>query len=237
MTRGCFITGTDTGAGKTIVAAAIAAAIRARGVQVGVLKPVITGLEEPASPDWPHDHELLAQAAGCSADAVALVAYEPAVSPHLAAQLAARPIDHAALKRRILAAAARTELLLVEGVGGLLVPLGGGYDVRRLASSLGFPLLIAARPGLGTINHTLLTVEAAHSAGLEVTAVVLTPWPDSPSVVERSNRATIAELSGTSVEVLPEVARADPGVLASAAAGLPLEGWISSWGASDRLKQ
>jgi dethiobiotin synthetase len=118
---------------------------------------------------------------------------------------------------------------VVEGVGGLLVPLSDGYDVRRLAASLGLPLLIAARPGLGTINHTFLTVEAARCAGLEVTAVVLTPWPPSPGVIENSNRATIAALADVEVEVLPPVARADPDLLATAAETLPLERWLSRW--------
>ncbi len=75
-------------------------------------------------------------------------------------------------------AAAACEVLVVEGVGGLLVPFGDGYDVRALIADLGLPLVLAARPGLGTINHTLLTLEAARAADLEVLAVVLTPWPE-----------------------------------------------------------
>lgn len=237
MLRGCFVTGTDTGAGKTVLAAALVAGARARGVSVAARKPVITGLEEPTSPAWPPDHELLARAAGCSAEEVAIVSYDPPVSPHLAAQLADRPIDPAELERKLLAAANDAELAVIEGVGGLLVPLTDGYDVRRLAGSLRLPLLIAARPGLGTLNHTLLTVEAARAAGLEVTAVVLTPWPQSPGVVETSNRATIAALGGLAVEVLPPVARADPDLLAEAAESLPLEQWLSRWLASDRAAQ
>jgi dethiobiotin synthetase len=132
------------------------------------------------------------------------------------------------------AASARSELVVVEGVGGLLVPLSDGYDVRRLAVSLGLPVLIAARPGLGTINHTLLTLEAARSAGLEVTAVVLTPWPEPPGLVESSNRATIAALGGVAVEVLPPIARAEPDLLTKAAERLPLEQWLPRWRASDR---
>lgn len=234
MLSGCFITGTDTGAGKTVLAAAVVAGARARGLGVAALKPVITGLEEPTPPEWPPDHELLARAAGCSAKDVAIISYGPAVSPHLAAQLAERPIAPAELERTILAAGADAELVVIEGVGGLLVPLSDEYDVRRLAGSLRLPLLIAARPGLGTINHTLLTIEAARHAGLEVTAVVLTPWPQPPGVIETSNRATIAALGGLAVEVLPPVARADPDLLAGAAESLPLEQWLSGWLASDR---
>lgn len=230
MLRGCFVTGTDTGAGKTVLAGALAAGMQARGIRVTAVKPVMTGLEEPASPDWPPDHELLARATGRAAEEVAPIRYDPAVSPHLAAKLAARPIDPSRLERTIMAIAAGADLLVVEGVGGLLVPLSDDYDIRRLACSLHLPLLIAARPGLGTINHTLLTVEAARAAALEVVAVVLTPWPTSPGQIERSNWATIARLGGVAVEVLPQIARADPRLLAEAAENLPLERWLSAWG-------
>lgn len=229
MVRGCFVTGTDTGAGKTVLAAALVAALRARGIHVAAQKPVITGLEEPASPEWPPDDELLALATGRAAEEVAPIRYDPAVSPHLAAELADRPIDPSGLEHTILAAAASAEALVVEGVGGLLVPLSGDYDIRRLARSLQLPLLIAARPGLGTINHALLTLEAARAGGLEVTAVVLTPWPASPGQIERSNRSTIAALGGVSVEVLPQIARADPRLLVEAAESLPLEQWLAAW--------
>lgn len=229
MLRGCFVTGTDTGAGKTVLAAALAAALRARGINVTAVKPVMTGLEEPPSPEWPPDHELLARATGRVAEEVALIRYDPAVSPHLAAKLAARPIDPGRLERAIMAIAAGADLLVVEGVGGLLVPLSDDYDIRRLARSLCLPLLIAARPGLGTINHTLLTLEAARAATLDVAAVVLTPWPDSPDQIERSNRTTIAALGQVAVEVLPRIERADPRLLAEAAESLPLERWLIAW--------
>jgi dethiobiotin synthetase len=224
--RGCFVTGTDTAAGKTVLAGAIAAGLRTRGVDVAALKPVMTGLKEPGSTEWPPDHELLARATGSAADEVALECYGPPVSPHLAAELAGRAIDPASLVVRIHAAANGHEVVVVEGVGGLMVPLARGFDVREMAKALGLPLLVAARPGLGTINHTLLTIAAARAAGLEIMAVVLTPWPQSPGQVERSNRATIARLGGVPVEVLPEIKRAEPRLLAWAARSLPLERWF-----------
>ena len=94
---------------------------------------------------------------------------------------------------------------MVEGVGGLLVPLTLGYLVRDFARDLGLPIVIAADPGLGTINHTLLTIEAARAVGLEVALVVLTPWPGDPSVVQRSNRDAIERLGSVRVEPLPEL--------------------------------
>ncbi len=98
--------------------------------------------------------------------------------------------------------------------------------MRDLAAQLGLPLLIAARPGLGTINHTLLTLHAARAGGLVVRAVVLTPWPDTPSVMERSNRETIARLGDVEVAVLPFVPTATVEALARAGATLPWRRWL-----------
>jgi len=224
--RGCFVTGTDTGVGKTVLTAAIVASLRARGVAVRPLKPLITGLDEPPDPDWPPDHILLARAAGVPSEAVALFSFGPPVSPHLAAALAGRAVDPRALREAVTRAAAGAEVSVIEGVGGLLVPLADGYDVRALARELGLPVLIAARPGLGTINHTLLTLEAARAAELRVAGVVMTPWPPEPGALERSNRDTVARLGAVTVSVLPPIARADPGLLADAARGLPIEEWI-----------
>ena len=178
--RGFFVTGTDTGVGKTYVARALVAGLRARGLRVGVAKPVLTGLDEPG----PHDDELL------GADTAARFGI-PA-SPHLAAELAGSAIDPADLLACVQRAAAGADVVVVEGAGGLLVPIADGYDMRDLACELDLPLVVAARPGLGTINHTLLTLEAARARGLDVAAVVLTPWPARPSAIEVSNRETIA---------------------------------------------
>jgi dethiobiotin synthetase len=229
--RGLFVTGTDTGVGKTVVAGAVAAALRARGIGAMALKPVITGLDEPAPPDWPRDHELLALATDRDDGDVAFQLYGPPVSPHLAAELAGEEIDADGLVSSIRDAGGSAEALVVEGVGGLLVPLSPSFDVRELAGALGMPLLVAARPGLGTINHTLMTLEVARAAGLQVAAVVLTPWPDQPSTIERSNRETIAQLGHVEVAGLPPIERADPSLLADAARELPIERWL---GDSDR---
>jgi dethiobiotin synthetase len=222
--RGCFVTGTDTGVGKTVLAAALAAALRGRGLRVGAFKPVVTGLDEP-EPGRPADHELLGAAAGVAPEAVAPLRFGPAVSPHLAAELAGTAIDAPALVAAARAAGARADVLIVEGVGGLLVPLTAGFSVRDLAVALGLPVVVAARPGLGTISHTLLTVEAARGAGLAVRAVVLTPWPDAPSTMERSNRATIGRIAGVPVATLGPVGTG-VGELAAAGAALPLDEWL-----------
>jgi dethiobiotin synthetase len=221
--RGLFVTGTGTGVGKTIVSAALLAAMRAAGEPVRAYKPVLTGLDEPTGV-WPPDHELLALAAGMSPEDVAPLRYGPAVSPHLAAQLASESIDPAGLVARAREQPART--VVVEGVGGLLAPLSGDYSVRDLAVELGLPLVIAASPTLGTINHTLLTIEAARDAGLDVRAVVLTPWPTEPSRMELSNQETIARVGAVEVASLEEIASADIPALARAGAHLSWRDWL-----------
>jgi dethiobiotin synthetase len=222
--RGCFVTGTDTGVGKTVLAAAIAAALRADGIRVAAFKPVVTGLDEP-EPGRPADHELLAAATGMAPDDVAPRTFGPPVSPHLAAELAGTALDPAATIDAARAAGAGADALVVEGVGGLLVPLTTAFTVRDLAAALGLPVVIAARPGLGTISHTLLTVEAARAAALEVRAVVLTPWPEAPSAMERSNRATIAGMAKVEVATLARVGT-EVDELAAAGATLPAARWL-----------
>ena len=226
--RGLFVTGTDTGVGKSVLAAAVCATLAAHGERVAAFKPAVTGLDEEPG-EWPLDHELLATAAsaGQGPDEVAPHRFGPPVSPHYAAELAGAPIDPAGLVAEAGRLAGRGDLLVCEGVGGLMVPLTAGYLVRDLALDLGLPLVVAARPGLGTINHTLLTVEAARASGLEVVGVVMTPWPERPSGMEASNRSTVERLGRVEVSTLPVVAQSD---LADAGAALPLERWLGGGG-------
>jgi dethiobiotin synthetase len=224
--RGLFVTGTDTGVGKTVLAAAIVAALRAEGVAAAALKPVMTGVDEPATTNWPHDHELLARAFGGRPSEVAPLTFGPAVSPHLAAELSRTPISPQRIEAAVREAATRAPAVVVEGVGGLLVPLSAAYDVRALARALGMPLVIAARPGLGTINHTLLTLEAARLAGLTVAGVVFTPWPSDPGRIEESNRETVARLGKVEVATLVRVERAEPESLSRAGGSLPIAQWL-----------
>lgn len=247
--RGIFVTGTDTAVGKTVVAASICAALTERGERVAAFKPVVTGIDEqPASQrppgndeplpddgpsadttaaaagDWPPDHELLASAAGGwrSAAEVAPYVFGPPLSPHYAAALAGGRVEPERLVTAARAAAASADGLVCEGVGGLLVPLTDDYSVLDFARALGLPLVVVARTGLGTINHTLLTVAVARGAGLEVAAVVMTPWA-APEPIEESNRATVERLAGVEVCGLPPTT---PATLAAAGAVLPLDDWL-----------
>jgi dethiobiotin synthetase len=239
--RGLFVTGTDTGVGKTILSAALVAAMTAGGERVRAFKPVVTGLDDadgaadprgagaahPAGA-WPPDHVLLAAVAGMDPEDVAPLRFGPAVSPHLAARMQDAPIDPRMLLEHARASAAAGTVLVAEGVGGLLVPLAADYSVCDLAADLGLPLLIAARPGLGTINHTLLTLRAARAARLEVLAVALTPWPARPSAMELSNSETIAGLGEVDVVTLGAVEAPEPAALARAGEGLPWRDWLAT---------
>ncbi|MGI8594788.1 MAG: dethiobiotin synthase [Solirubrobacteraceae bacterium] len=226
--RGLFVTGTDTGVGKTVVAAAICAALRARGERVAAFKPVVTGLDEPADPDWPVDHELLAAASGGEPERVAPHRFGPVASPHLAARLADVALAPRSIVANARSAGERADVLVVEGVGGLLVPLTRNYAIADLARDLELPLLVVARPGLGTINHTLLTLEAARARGLAIAAVVLTPWPSEPTDVERSNLESIADLGAVEIATLERVGRGDSSLLAESAGGLPISRWVGA---------
>ncbi|HEV2982090.1 MAG TPA: dethiobiotin synthase [Solirubrobacteraceae bacterium] len=224
--RGLFVTGTDTNVGKSVLSAALIAAMVAAGERVVAHKPVVTGLGQTGKGSWPPDHELLAAMSGQRPHDVAPRRYEPAVSPQLAAQLNGEAID----RRDLLAAVppAGRCLLVVEGVGGLLAPFAEDFSVRDLASRLGLPVVVAARPGLGTINHTLLTLEAARAAELDVRAVVLTPWPKRAPELHRSNRSAIARAGAIPVEVLARVRAPERELLAAAGEQLPWRAWVGS---------
>jgi dethiobiotin synthetase len=207
---GVFVTGTGTEVGKTIVAAVIARTAAAAGRSVTVFKPAVSGLDELDGAEA--DHDLLRRAADSEQadDEVAPYRYGPPVSPHLGAELAGEPIDPERLRAAFGAAVNAADYLVVEGVGGFLVPLTPTYLVRDLARDLGLRVVIAASPGLGTINHSLLTIDAVRAAGLDVAAVVLTPWPAEPGEVEASNRDTIAAAGSVRVGVLPQIDLAAP---------------------------
>jgi len=208
------------------VSAAICAALASAGERVAAFKPVLTGVDEPGG-EWPRDDALLASvaSAGQMDDAVTPLRFGPAVSPHYAAELAGEPIDAAGLAPHG-RSLGEDATLIVEGVGGFLVPLSGEYLIRDLAVELALPVVIVARTGLGTINHTLLTIGAVRAAGLEVAAVVMTPWPADPAPIELSNRLAIGRLGRVEVVGLAPT-RPDSGALAAAGAELPLEDWLS----------
>ncbi len=223
--RGLFVTGTGTGVGKSVVAAAIVAGLAARGIRVAAFKPAVSGLDEP-TPGWPMDHELLAGATGWQdPDSVSPHTFGPAVSPHLAAAQAGVTIELDSLLTAFDEAAASADVTICEGVGGLLVPLAETPELSVLdfAKALGFPVIVATHPGLGTISDTRLTVDRLEHEGLDVAGVVLSGWPDSPGAIERSNLETLRRLLRAEVTTLGQTS---PQRLAEDAAGLPLARWL-----------
>jgi dethiobiotin synthetase len=227
--RGFFVTGTDTGVGKSVLSAALLAAMSNEGVDVRAFKPVLAGLDR--SDRWGRDDELLASACGMDVRDVTGRCFRDAASPHFAAELCGESVDPEELivaAVRMAGPRAPGRVLVVEGAGGLLVPLAGAYTMAHLARDLSLPLLIAARPGLGTINHTLLTVRVAETMGIRVGGIVFTRWPRSPSALEESNRSTVEQLAGVTVVTFPVVEGPARGLLAAAGDALPWRDWLDS---------
>lgn len=218
------MTGTGTGVGKSVVAAAIVAALNTGGHRVAAFKPVVSGLDEPAA-RWPADHVLLAAATGWQTpELVSPYVFGPAVSPHLAAALDGVRIEPAILTAAFARATAGAEAVVCEGVGGLLAPLAldPPLSVLDLIKQHGLPVVVVARSGLGTISDTRLTVDRLRGENAEVAAVVISAWPVQPSSMQVSNLETIEALCDVEVFTLPVTT---PGGLAEAAAGLPVERW------------
>ncbi len=199
---GFFVTATDTEVGKTVVAAGAAMALRARGLDVGVMKPVASGgVESPAGQLVSADAVFLKMAADAD-DPLSLinpVCLRAPLAPTVAAQMEGRRIDLEAIRSAYAALSERHDALVVEGVGGLLVPVAHETNVADLAGEMGLPLIIVARPGLGTINHTLLTLEAAAHRGLRVAGVVISRYPREPGDAERTNPEVIEREGGVPV--------------------------------------
>lgn len=197
-----FVTATDTEVGKTAVAAALAALLRQRGRDVGVLKPVSSGCAEVDGKLVSPDGLCLARAAGADDphELVCPVRLRHPLAPSVAAELESCEIDLSAVWDAVSTLSGRHDRLIVEGIGGIAVPITATYSVADMAVELGAPLLVVGRAGLGTINHSLLTVEYARSRGLEVAAVLLNSPRDLPAgIAEETNASVIARLSGVPV--------------------------------------
>jgi dethiobiotin synthetase len=208
--RGCFVSGTDTGVGKTLVGRALVRALRARGVDVGVLKPIETGVGDAG----PLDAIALREAAGVSdsVDEVCPQQFALPAAPTVAAAEEGRRVDLDAVERAFARIAARHEFVVAEGAGGLLVPAAAGVTMADLAARLELPLIVVARAALGTINHTLLTLEAAAARGLDVLGVVISHADGALSPADHANLGALYDALGARVmgEIPPLEAGADP---------------------------
>ena len=216
-----LVTGTGTGVGKTVVTAALAALALSRGQRCTVLKPGQTGIPD----DAPGDLADVVRLAGDDVRTVELVRYPDPLSPAAAARRSGRPpVDPAAVVQAVLEAEKDTDLVLVEGAGGLLVRYDDdGYTMADLARTLRLQVVVVTEPGLGTLNATALTLEAMAHRGLDLAGLVIGAWPQDPDLASRSNVADLEMLAARPLlGVLPaglgDTDRAD--FLATARAGL-----------------
>jgi dethiobiotin synthetase len=196
--KGIFITGTDTGVGKSIAAAALARLLHERGVNVGVMKPVTSGCREKNGRLVSEDAELLAWGAGLDgvdADVAPYLLREP-IAPAEAAGREGLRINFQYIGEAFSRLVSRHDFVIVEGAGGLMVPLAGGLLIADLVIQLSLPLLVIARPNLGTVNQTLLTCFAARQLGIAVSGVVINNYPEQPGIAEQSAPHLIASLAG-----------------------------------------
>lgn len=195
--RGLFVTGTDTGVGKTHVACGLVRALVRRGLDVGVMKPVETGVAEGVGPDT----AALMAAAGTDdpPGRVCPYALPLAASPLAAARAAGMEGRVGTIEAAFHDLSARHACVVAEGAGGWAVPVAPGLDMGDIAKTLGLPVLVVARRGLGTVNHTRLTVDAVRAAGLDVAAVVLNGPVDPSDASAAGNGDLIAELTGAAV--------------------------------------
>lgn len=198
MGSGIFITGTDTGVGKTFVAATLAAYLRDAGYRVGVMKPAETGCEERNGKLVPADAFRLKDASGCAEPIERICPYrlsEP-LAPSIAAERAGVKIDINHLMAVYAEISAEHDVTLVEGAGGLMVPLLPSYTYADFARVFKLPLLVIAANRLGVINHLLLTLEHASCKGLRTLGYVLNRISNETSLAAETNREVLSNLTG-----------------------------------------
>lgn len=191
---GLFITGTDTEVGKTVIAGAVADWFRRRRIRVGVCKPAGTGCKRVREGLVSEDAEFLAYCADAEAplDIICPQRFAEPLAPAVAAERAGRPLDWEAIDRALREIAGQSDVLIVEGIGGLMVPMDRKFLVRDVIRWLGLAAVVVARPGLGTINHTLLTLGGLREAKIPIAGVVINRYPtDSASVAEETNLSMI----------------------------------------------
>ena len=184
-----FVTGTDTGVGKTVAAASLCRAERVAGRTVLYAKPVQTGLERAEAGDAAF------VAAAAKVPVIECLRFPEPLAPAVAAERAGGAIDVGALLTDLAKAGDGFDRVVVEGAGGLLVPLWGDVTMADLANALGAGLVVVTRPTLGTLNHTALTLEAARSRGLPIDGLVISGWPADPGVTEETNLERLSAMA------------------------------------------
>lgn len=208
MKAGIFITGTDTEVGKTVVAAGLALALRARGLKVGVMKPIATGCYGVSERLVSHDAAFLMEAAENEFPPLHNpLRFRNPLAPSVAAMLEKKEIDVGGILKSYRELQKRYDYLIIEGIGGIMVPLRKDYYVANLIRDMKLPIAIVSHAGLGAINHTLLTVDAAMVRGIEIKGIIFNRVPVSNySLAEMTNPKVIHDLSGVPIlGNLPEI--------------------------------
>ena len=184
-----FVTGTDTEVGKSVVAGGLALAFRERGIDVGVMKPAVTGCRTHRGQRISEDVDFLVKASGSEDDPRLICPYmlRDPLAPEVAAKREGARIDIRTIKSAFKRLNEKHEALIVEGAGGLFVPIKQNCLMIDLIAAMAVPIVIVARPGLGTINHTLLSCEAARARNIGIGGVIINNYPQKPSTAERTN--------------------------------------------------
>ncbi|HEV7297840.1 MAG TPA: dethiobiotin synthase [Tepidisphaeraceae bacterium] len=225
-----FITGTDTDVGKTVVAGAIADWFRRRGARVGALKPVASGCVQRREGLVSEDAEFLAHCGDVAypLEVICPNRYAEPLSPNVAAERAGEPVDWDAVQRSIDLMSRDCDILIVEGAGGIMVPIDGQHLMLDAARWLNAPAVVVARPGLGTINHSVLTVVALRSAGVPVAGVVINRYPvDRAGVAEETNLRQIERWTKAPLLAVVPDATIDPSLPSDIVAAVELTDWAS----------
>lgn len=195
--KGFFITGTDTGVGKTIIAGAMIKALCFLGLKTGGMKPIESGCIREGDVLIPSDGMFLKQIAQMQEPVTQVTpcCFENPLAPLAASELEKKSISVTAIKKAYYSLYTHYDAVIVEGVGGLMVPLRKNYFVVDLAKEIGLPLIVVAKPGLGSINHTMLTVNYALSEGLKVAGVIINySHPPENSLAEETNPQLLKQI-------------------------------------------
>lgn len=198
MPSGLFITGTDTGVGKTTVAAAIIRGLRARGIEAFGMKPIETGCARAGNLVKPSDGAFLKEAAGMddSLEDITPYCFEAPAAPYLASEIEEKPIESDVIIEKFSRLSKKYSTGIVEGVGGLLVPLRRDYFVADLIKDLDLPVIVVSRPALGTLNHTLLTVNYAMKEAIRVSGIIINfSSPPDGTISEKAAHRMLEALS------------------------------------------
>jgi dethiobiotin synthetase len=220
MAKGFFITGTDTGIGKTIIAGAIIRALEMLGINTCGMKPVESGCGREGDVLIPYDGMYLKQVARMDEPITQItpLRFESPLAPLAAAGIDKISIDTSEIKKAFKKLTKKYEAIIVEGVGGLLVPITKDYSVIELAKEFKLPLIVVVRPGLGTLNHTMLTVKYALSEGLKVAGVIINySLPPEHSLAEETNPEILKQVCPVPViGIFPHMKSTDEDVLGQA---------------------